>query len=757
MRASFWPNSKLLFTTVVALPNLLGYSAFSQQMSRGLEEIVVTATKRSAASVQEIPISVQAVSGQELQRRGALDFNDYYRQIPSLSVNDQGPGNKQYNIRGINSSGAGTVGLYFDEVIITNDNLSGDGGRAPDIKLFDLDRIEVLRGPQGTTFGSSSLSGTIRWLPNQPVLDNLQAEAGGRVEKTKESGGWGWTADAMVNLPIVRDKLAVRLSGILVDKAGYIDNRYIKDANTEETEAGRAQILWQATDELQISALMMKQHMKTGAKDFYNAEDFSLAQSPTLNGGPLPTKYFAADPARGGFTDDTELYNAKVTYEKEWGTFTATSSLMDRYSQDRRPTSAAGEILSGGLLPADGAGRSRLETTKDREVWSHEVRFASSWDSAFQILLGGFLQRDKADQRTQFITLGPNGEIGPDSVSLLDNELYSTRKEKAAFGEIVWDVTPALTLTGGARWFDFDIKNQANVITNFMAQPGPGLGDEYGSKENGVIFKGNASYKVTDDILAYIQVAEGYRPGGANDQGPESIVGVPIPDGYQSDSIINYEAGFKSSWFENAVIVNAAAYIIDWTDIQIRRQAVNPVTGVQYAYRSNGGSAKVKGVELEVTARPIEGLQLGGNFSYTDSKLTEDLPILSDGQRGDRVPSIPKVTAGLNAHYERPVSENIYGFVGADWSYTGSSPNRLRPTDRYYRINRSHMMTNLRVGASGEDWSVTLALDNVFDTDRTIFYAFDFQGPPPPGGFVPDNLVRPWPRTLSLTVRKSFF
>lgn len=756
MRLRFQSRSRFLFTTCAILPALAAHGALAQQMSRGLEEIVVTATKRSAQSIQEIPISVQAVSGAELQRRGALDFNDYYRQIPSLTVNDQGPGNKQYNIRGINSSGAGTVGLYFDEVIITNDNLSGDGGRAPDLKLFDMDRIEVLRGPQGTTFGSSSLSGTIRWLPNQPVLDAWQADAGGRLEKTKESVGWGWTADAMVNMPLVRDKLAVRLSGIIVDKAGYIDNRYIKDANTEKTEAGRAQILWQATDELRISALAMKQDMKTGAKDFYNAEDFSLAQSPTLNGGPLPTRYFAADPARGGFIDDTKLYNAKVTYEKEWGSFTVTSSLMDRYTEDRRPTSAAGEILSGGLLAADSTGRSRLETTKDRKVWSHEARFASSWNSPFQILVGGFLQRDKADQGTEFITLGPNGQRGPDSVSLLYNELYSTRKEKAVFGEASWDITPALTLTGGARWFDFDIKNQGNVITNFMAQPGPGLGDEYGSKENGVIFKGNLSYRFSDDFLAYAQVAEGYRPGGANDQGPESIVGVPIPDGYQSDSIINYELGFKSSWFDNALIVNAAAFIIDWTDIQIRRQAVNPDTGVQYAYRSNGGAAKVKGVELEVTAQPVAELRIGGNFAYTDSKLTEDLPILTDGQRGDRIPYIPKVTAGVNAHYERPVADGINAFLGADWSYTGSSRNRLRPTDRYYRVHQSHMMTNLRAGVSGEDWSLTLAVDNVFDTDRTIFYAFDFQGPPPPGGFVPDNLVRPWPRTFSLSIRKSF-
>jgi iron complex outermembrane recepter protein len=391
-------------------------------------------------------------------------------------------------------------------------------------------------------------------------------------------------------------------------------------------------------------------------------------------------------------------------------------------------------------------------------VWNSELRFASSWDSTFQVLVGGFYQRTKSVLQTEFITLGDDGRIGPSSRSLLNNTVRDKKTERAAFGELRWEGIDGLTVTGGARVFKFKIDAQGNVITAPFEQPGAGFGVPYGTSQSDAIFKGNISYQFNSDVMAYAQVAEGYRPGGANDQAVTLLTGVPIPLGFNSDSIVNYELGFKTSWLNRAVTFNGALYVIDWSDIQVRRKAVNTATGVQYDFRGNGGTAKVKGIELETQVRPIAGLEFGGSLAYTDAKLTEDLPVLDDGRKGDRIPYVPKWTFSANARYEMRLGEGVSGFVGGDWSYTGSSGNRLRPTDRYYRVNQSYGITNLRVGVElDNDWDIVLSLKNVFDSKRTIFYAFDFQGPPPPGGFVPDNLVRPWPRTLALSVRKSIF
>lgn len=730
----------------------------TQAGAQGLEEIVVTASKRGASLIQDTPISVQSVSGARLQEAGQVDFNDYYRQIPGLSVNDQGPGDKQYTIRGINSSGAGTVGLYFGEIIVTDENISGDGGRQPDIKLFDMDRIEVLRGPQGTTFGSSALSGVIRWLPNEPVLDRVEADAGVRIMQSRESSDIGWTLDGMINVPVVADKFALRFAGMLVDRAGYIDNRYEKDANNDDTKAARAMLKWQVTDDLELSAMAMLQDMDTDSRSFFNREDYDLPQSPTLNGGPLPTEYFTADPGRGGFSDKMDLYNVRLIYSQDWGSFTATSSYYDRKTNLRRPASAAAEVLSGGVLAADSTGRAILQNNKDRSLFSNEFRFASDWNSPVQILAGVFYQKEERTWQSHFVTVDQNtGRTGPGSRTLLDRRTYTDIDEKAAFGEVSWDITDRLNFTGGVRWFDFSIEEQANVVTNFMAQPGSGFGPRFSTGEDGQIFKGNLSYKVTDDILVYAQVAEGFRSGGTNDRTAASLADVEIPEGFESDSLVNYELGVKSSWLDNKLVVNGTVYYIDWSNIQVEQQAVDQVRGLQFAYRGNGSAAEVKGVELEIAAYPVDGLNLGAGINYLKAELTEDMPILEDGLAGDAIPYVPDLTLNFNARYEHPLPNGWTGFVGGDWSYVDNVRNRLRPTDRYYRVSESYSITNIRAGIQGEDWSATIAVDNLFDAANTIFYAFDFQGPPPPGGNIPDNLVRPWPRTISISFRKSFW
>ena len=723
-----------------------------------VEEIVVTATKRGDTLIQDTALSVSAITGSQLKEIGALDFSDYYRQVPGLSVNDQGPGDKRYVLRGVNSAGAGTVGLYFDEVIITDENINGNGGRSPDIKLFDIDRIEVLRGPQGTTFGSSALAGVIRWLPNLPDYTSYSADAGANVGSTRESDDMSWQVDGMVNIPIIQDRLAVRLSGIYVDKAGYIDHVLEEDANHEDSAAMRGILAWSVTSELELTFLGMHQRMDVESRNYFNDEALDLAQSPTLNGGPLPTKYYSADPSRGGNFENLDMFNAKLVYRKDWGEITATSSFYQRETKVMRAVSAAWEVLSGGTYPADGRGRGNIENNKDRDLLNHEIRFASTWDSPFQVLVGAFMQ----DEERDFEVFGYNvsaetGREGPETETLLHRRVWTTVDEVAVFGELSWDLTDDLNVTGGVRWFEYDIEEQAAVVTGFLGPEGggSGLGPKFNFSENDATFKGNISYKFNDDILTYFQVAEGFRSGGTNDLTAASIAGVVIPTGFGSDSLVNYELGLKTEWFDKKLVINGATYLIDWSNIQVRQFAVSP-EGLQFAFRGNGGKAEVLGAELEVDAYPTENLQLGAGLAYTKAELTEDLPVPADGVDGDRIEYVPELSINLRGRYQRPLRGDWTGFLSGDWSHIDDQVNRLRPTNPFFRTMESYSLANVHTGINGTDWSAVLSVTNVFDEDVTIDYAFDFEGPAPAGGNIPDNQIRPWPRTVSLSFRKSF-
>ncbi len=733
-------------------------SAFAATQT--LDEVIVTATKRGDSAIQDIPISIQAISGDGLREAGDLDFNDYYRQVPGISVNDQGPGDKRIIIRGVNSGGAGTVGFYFDEIIVTGENLNTEGGRQPDIKMFDMDRVEVLRGPQGTTFGSSSLSGTIRWLPNRADLDSYSVDVGSGLMSTRDSDV-GWQADGMVNIPIIQDRLAVRLSGMKLDKNGYINTRFREDSNDDDTEAFRGMLTFKLTDELELSALAMNQDSKTHGRAGRMFQEIDAPASPSLNGGPVP-KNFNTDLSQTRFFDNMDLFNLKLVYKKDWGTFTASSSLFDRETDFDRDASTEIENITRNapvVLAADGAGRSTIIQPQNRDVYSHEIRFASSWNSPVQILFGGFLQKEDRKFQSAILTVdGTTGKVDPNSRTLLDRRVFTQVDEVAVFGEASWNVNERLNITGGLRWFDIDIDEQANAVTRFGGSPGAGLGPLLQAGSQDTIFKANISYKLTSDVLGYVQFAQGFRAGGTNDQTAASLANVSIPAGFGSDSLDNYELGIKSSWLDNRLTVNGSVYFIDWSDIQVRQQAraTGQNAGLQFTFRGNGGAAEVTGVELEIQALPLEGLQLGMGFNYNNAELTEDLPIPTDGLDGDNIEFVPEFTLSLNTRYERAIGIRDWtGFIGGDWSYIDEQANRLRPTNRQFREFDSYSILNLRAGINGDDWSATLGIDNVFDEDNTIGLTFNSDNQPP-GGFIPPAENRPWPRTISFTVRKLF-
>ncbi len=697
-------------------------------------DIVVTASKRVATTVQDTPISVQALSGDDLKQKGALDFADFYRTVPGLSVQDEGPGDKRYVIRGINSSGAGTVGLYLDEVVVTGENAQDGSGQAPDIKLFDIDRVEVLRGPQGTTFGASSMAGTIRYITAKPKLDQWSGYFQSGLRATR-GADLGLQTDGAINIPVVPGVFALRASGFYADLPGFIDNRFQNGANLEKSKAGRLEARVQITPDLTLDGMAMYQKVHQDAKNFFNRLDFA--------GRPLTgSRYQQADVARAPYDDESEIYNATLTYRQPFGTVTATGSRFIRDTDFNRDASLAAQAFFG--LPYATTGSSLLRQVKHRKVDSAELRFASDFGGPFQLLFGGFYQDETRYYRSFWPTVNAQGVVDASSRLLLDRNVTTDITEKALFGEASYAFIPSLTLTVGARLFDFNLEQRTVAVVSAGGGRGAGAGPVLKTSDNGLIGRFNLAWKASEQVNAYAQIAQGYRSGGVNDQTAAQLANVTIPEGYGSDSLWNYELGVKTALLNRKVYLNGAIYYIDWSNIQVTDQA--SAGTVSFPFTGNGGKASVKGAELTLDARPIRGLQLNAGLNYSLAELREDNPVAATGRKGDRVPYVPKWTGSAGFSYSSAIGDSgLQGTIGADASYQGSMATKFNPAIANYRALDSFWLVGLRTGVSRGPWTVNLNVTNIFDDNTPINYNEIVPG------VYPDGFYINRPRTVSLS------
>jgi outer membrane receptor protein involved in Fe transport len=700
-------------------------------------EIVVTATKRGQTSLQQVPIAMSAFTGAQLSARGALDFNDFYHQVPGLAVQDEGPGDKRYVLRGINATGAGTIGIYLDEVIITGENAQDGGGQQPDIKLFDLERVEVLKGPQGTTFGSSSMAGTIRYITAKPKLNDFSATVTTSLKSTK-GASLGVQTEGAVNLSIIPDVLAVRVSGLYVDLPGWIDNRFEKGANKEVSKAGRISVRFDPTENLTLTGMAMTQNTHQDAKSFYNKIDFG--------GNPISQDgYEQADVARAPWKENIDIYNLTGEYRQDFGTFTVTGSRFERHHVFNRDASLAAQAFFGG--PYDTTGRSILQQPKQRRIDSFEARFASSFAGPLQVLFGAFSQEEKRTFRSYWPTTNDQGYVEEDPMVFLDRSVRTKIKEKALFGELNYELIDGLKATLGGRYYDFKLREQSSSASAGLLAP-------TNFDEDGFIPRFNLAYAVTPDINTYVQVAKGYRSGGTNDQTAVELADVSIPAGYGSDSLWNYEAGFKTSWLDRMLTFNAAVYYIKWSDIQVKAQATVTYpdgSNLDFPYTGNGGGADVKGVEFELGLRPMTGLRLGANGNYNSAKLTKDNPAPSVGDDGDRIPYVPKWALSATVDYERPIpSLGVTAIAGADWSYTGARYTEYNDgLNTFHRLS-SYNMVNGRIGVETEGWSAMFVVNNIFNDNSIINYNEIVPE------YYPDGYYFNKPRTMMLNLTARF-
>jgi outer membrane receptor protein involved in Fe transport len=668
-----------------------------------LDEITVTASKRGEQKLQDAPLSVQALSSQMLENLGADKFEDWSRNVPGLGFTDRGPGDKRYIIRGVNSTGAGTVGVYYDEAVITGGNKEDGGGRYVDLKLHDIDRIEVLKGPQGTLYGANSMSGAIRIITHQPDATKIEGNVGTDLSFTHD-GGFNRSFDGVLNVPLITDKLAIRAVGWSVKNDGYIDNVQLHrdNLNTEDTQGIRVALAAFFTDNLKLTLSGTFQDMDTGAPSHYE---------PTA--GDLKTGEFGLNP----FQDRARILSAVLSWDTSIGSVTLATDKFRRHINYFQDTTRFFAILFH-VPPeqccfANGFGPSVTMQPQTRWLWDSEVRFSSKLPGPFQFVLGAFHETDKRDFDSGSLSVVPgSGEPIVPYEYFFRRHASQRVRQSAVFGEATYDFSDRLQGTVGLRYFDSSLYGDGFSIIDFPNKvPGPPK-PPVTADNNKLTKKFGLSYKLTPSALLYANAAQGFRIGGVNDPGITLISN--LPPGFGPDQVWMYELGTKTEWLDDSLIVNASAYTMRWSDMQNRT-----LDASQFVFTTNAGTAQIDGLELEVTGRPAAGLTLQLGATYADARLTQDQPKLQQtaftGLDGDRIPNVPRFTGSFLGLYSWKIGAGLTSSFIANAVYNGSSATAFRPNDPINRNLDAYTLVNVRWGISHDNWDVSLYGDNVFD------------------------------------------
>lgn len=785
----------LVLAVALALPPLLTSVRVEAQQAGALEEIVVTARKRGAEVLQDVPATITAFSGDTLNAMGVLDFDDFAYQVPGLTFSDEGAGQKRYVLRGIQSAGQQQVAVYYDETPLPGiQGASGNSGsQTSDLKLYDLERVEVLKGPQGTTFGANSQMGTVRFILNKPDL----SEFGGSImlgSGQVDSDGFSSQAYGMVNLPIVEDKLALRLVGYYDDQAGYLDNQRLNKENYNwyETKGLRGMLRFTPNDRITLDAMAWIQDRKNGGTDRYN--DYpSFSDSPDnldfVNNDLQPLEdirkiaafetgeFLNGDFAQTRMPDDQEVYSLTMNWDLGSANLVATGSYYDRDFGFKRDSSWV--LLRLGVVPEPSspddppANRGDLfpaltDQTQDVEQMSFEARLNSTTDSPLQ-WMGGVFYRERESGFRSFVPVveertgltfnpgQPSGYIDGSPGEGIDgcNPCVFARdnqrkiEEVAVFGEITYALTDQWELMAGARWFEAEQTDSGLQFFPFALFPPSSfnpVADKRAFKEDDVLTKWQLSYTPNEDMVLYGLASQGFRLGGTNQQGV-----VAVPPGYEADDIWNYEIGAKTTWMDGRLNLNISGFYVDWSDLQV---AGSDPTGA-FGFIGNAGSAEVTGMEVELISQPTDALYFSGGFSYLFShELKEDQTsneVVAPGRDGDELPFVPEFTANAMAQYNFPLdSDGWEVFARGAWSYRGDSNSELDTSSRFNRKQEDYQIVDLRFGVDNVDYGLNIAfyVNNVFDEQGDVRVR------------VEDSLLTvKWtnmPRTMGVELRKTF-
>jgi iron complex outermembrane recepter protein len=639
-----------LFTSTIAM----SAAAHAQEAPGAQEEEIVVTAQRRAERLIDVPQAVSVLSADDLERSGATQLRELASAVPGLSLSTRGAGENQISLRGVTVGGidvSATVGTYVDEVPYgsstgfgRNSHYSSDGS------LYNLSRIEVLRGPQGTLYGASSMGGLLKYVTVEPDPSGVSGNGSASVSATEE-GGTSYTGTVAVNLPIT-DVAALRLSGFYTRDGGFIDNpaNDAEDVNQADLSGLRADFLLDATPDLSIRLVAESQNVErdgTGSVDF----------TPDPNGEPVVGELSQFRPIAENFDQSFLLFAGTITYDFGGATLTSISSYQETDTSSVVDSSANFVPLLGSFgLDYGGFG---ISDTPRTEKFTQEIRLASNGENRIDWILGAFYTEENSTRGSVAVLEDLAGAPAPNYVAMFDAPLAildapSTYEEKAIFGDLTFHVTDRLDLTAGVRQSSID-QSYNLTISGIVFEPFTGYFPASSSEEV-TTYLANVLYRFSDHSTLYFRYATGYRPGG-----PNFVVLPTTPSTFEADTLASYEIGYRIESSDRAYSLDAAVFHIDWSDIQVF-DLTNPIGGML-----NAEGAAIDGVEIAATARPTEGLRLAGSVAYQDASLTDGNANLYAAD-GDGLPNVPEFTAALDADYEFS-STGLRPTIGASVRY----------------------------------------------------------------------------------------
>jgi len=712
-------------------------SAWAQEKPKAtnLDEVVVTAQKVSQ-SVIDVPLSISVLGADDLERTQSVNIQDYVKLVPGLQLTQAQPGFGRLALRGINTNGvASTVGVYVDETSFgSSSGLANGAILAGDFDTFDVARVEVLRGPQGTLYGASSLGGVLKYVTNEPQTESFEGRVRGSFESV-DGGDMSYSGAGVVNIP-VSDSVAIRASGFYRSVGGFIDSigtvdeasgatsDVADDINGSTVSGGRASMLFKPSETFSLQLTAFIQDIDNDAS---SGVDSDYATGDTLYGGLTQSQFV---PEAAGIS--YRVYNATAIWDLGFADLTSATS-YGKNQQDYRQDIT---MLLGGL-------ESYIEQTTSVERISQEFRLASHENEKVDWLVGAYYN-DEDGLIYQNVHVVEPGTLNDIDFFLGEGTIDSKYKEYAAFANVTIKFTPSFDLTLGGRYSNNDQDVVQNADGPLFGVAGPTVTSS-DSSEDVFTYSIAPKFKLNDRMAIYARVAKGFRPGGPNVIAPDA--GAPTT--YGSDSTLNYELGFKGENEARTVAWDVTAFHIDWEDIQL----LAVVNGL--GINTNAGTATSDGVEASLMFRPVDQLKLSLTGAYTDAKLTEDAdPILVGGRDGDRLPYTPKTSYSANADYEWPLADGRSAYLGASFSHLDDVPAAFSAAyvaefggQRYLP---AYDMVDLRAGWDFGKVTVELFGRNLTNDEGKTSDA----GGNTPNGAISTGVIRP--RSYGMTVTAEF-
>jgi outer membrane receptor protein involved in Fe transport len=715
--------------------------ALAEEPGAGLQEVVVTASRVGAESLQDIPMSISALAPDELAAKGIADMADFLRTVPGVILNAENPGVNRVTMRGLVSrdinitdlQDRSMVAIYLDEIPVGL-NMSN-----PDLRVLDMERIEVIRGPQGTLYGAGSMAGTIRYITRKPDASQYFGTADTFVSST-ERGGANWGLKGSVNLPLAANKLALRLGAYVEEGSGYVDNVGTgeKDANSQATTQANASLRWQPSDVLTVDASFTYQKFESDGSNgvFREFDNQAFSRVPT------------------GFDDNLRIYNLTLGYDAGPVDFVSSTSYLDRKFTISSSFDFITEFIFGLPLLAPSF------ENNDIRNFTQEIRVVSK-PGRFQWQVGAYYGNDKRRYLQHSFAEGLDELIGIPSQDLFapfPNEIYFgniplEEKQWALFGETTFKVNDRLSVTAGLRYFDFE--GSADYFQGGIAgvdadlQP---VAHQATEVADGLNPKFLVSYQANDDVMLFAEAARGFRYGGVNYPVPLSFCGESLAqDGLTSapltfgpDEVWSYSIGEKGAFLDRRMTLNATAFLIEWSDAQ----TVHPLD-CGYPFTENGGDIQSQGFEFETRFRVTDALTVGLNATYTNAE--SDGGIETIGARdGDKVPYFPEWMAAVSADYTWTFGSGEIA-LAADYSYRDKMGTEFNPEDVNYRTVPLSSVVNASINYRTGSWQFGLFGTNLTDSEQTSYVGAPTL-PTQPG----DQLFLGTPRTLGLRVRLDF-